>query len=603
MCARGDGIRRSKDLRAEIGKFPNSTNERKKMSNKTIFKRIALVAITALGAGVLSVTSASATPLTADELDVDTVTQSVNVGACSVSTGGQGGTFVTGSLVQMTLAASVDSLYLTLAGPAAFEGGTAITTAALSGTSITTTAQTYLSTNATTNGRVFTVRLTGTGAVTVTTAGTATSAAVDSFTINSVTSCSTSTFNAGKSNVTLALVAETDTDSGAGTVWASRFNGADTSDADVVTNTGTGYMRAQLNNEYGDDLSSKPIVASTNSASCWVAVEASDATEGVATAPAATTAVMTGTGADLTVAVKQATAGTAVNCTVTLTWNGITVGTKTFKLQGAPATVTVSDVTVGEVGGRGYYRATVKDALGNSLPGIAISADATQANNAASVTVVSSAARTSTTDSSSDASTGAKYGVTPAITAGNLASAAAAYTCTTKGGAAKITVRAVQSGVTYVTSAPFDVYCGGTTLDTWSMSFDKATYSPGEIATLTITGKDADGLLMHSLEAIGALTQSFGGMTFVTTPTSADLFNSAAGAKSYQLSVGTTEGAFVGTLALTTATTDSKAKTIQYTVKSSTATVTNADVLKSIVSLIASINKQIQALQKLILRR
>jgi hypothetical protein len=574
------------------------------MSNKTIFKRIALVAITALGAGILSVTPANAAALAADDLDVDTVTQSVNVGACSVSTGGQGGTFVTGSLVQMTLAASVDSVYITLAGPAAFEGGTAITTAAASGTSITTTAQTYLSTNATVNSRVFTVRLTGTGAVTVTTATSATTAAVDSFTINSVSSCASSTFSAAKSNVTLATLAETDTNDPAGEIWVTRFNGADTTDAEVVTNTSTGYMRAQLNNEYGDDLSSKPIVASTNSANCWVAVEASDTTAGVGTAPAATTAVLTGTGADLTVAVKQATAGTAVNCTVTLTWNGITVGTKTFKLQGAPATVSVSDVTVGEVGGRGYYRATVKDALGNLLPSISISASSTETNNAAAVTVVSSAARTSTTGSSSDASTGAKYGVTPAVTTANLTdSSAAAYTCTSKGGAATITVRALQSGVTYVTSAPFAVYCGGTTLDTWSMSFDKATYSPGEIATLTITGKDADGLLMHSLETLGALTQSFGGMTFVTTPTSADLFNSAAGAKSYQLSVGTTEGAFVGTMALTTATTDSKAKTIQYTIKSSTATVTNADVLKSIVSLIASINKQIQALQKLILRR
>jgi hypothetical protein len=35
----------------------------------------------------------------------------------------------------------------------------------------------------------------------------------------------------------------------------------------------------------------------------------------------------------------------------------------------------------------------------------------------------------------------------------------------------------------------------------------------------------------------------------------------------------------------------------------STGAVSNADVLKSIVSLIASINKQIQALQKLILKR
>jgi hypothetical protein len=573
------------------------------MSNKTIFKRIALVAITALGAGVLSITPANAAALAADDLDVDTVTQSVNVGACSVSTGGQGGTFVNGSLVQMTLAASVDSVYITLSGPAAFEGGTAITTAAVSGTSITVTPQTYLSTNATANARVFTVRLTGVGAVTVTTAATATSAAVDSFTINSVVSCSTSTFSAAKSNVTIALSTETDTDNAIGEIWVSRFNGVDTTDAEIVASGSTGYMRAQLNNEYGDNLDSKPIVVSSNSSSCWVAVENSDTTAGVATAPAATTAVMTGTGADLTIAVKAAVTGTAVNCTVTGTWNGITFGTKTFKLQGVAASVSVSDVTVGEVSGYGYYRVTVKDALGNLLPSYAISSDSTETNNAKALTVVSQAARSATTDSSTDASTGAKYGVTPAVTAANLASNTARYTCTSKGGPATITVRALQSGVTYVTSAPFNVYCGGTTLNTWTMSLDKATYSPGEIATLTIEGKDADGLLMHSLETLGTLTQSFGGMTFVTTPTSADYFNSAAGKKTYQLSVGTTEGSFVGTMALTTAATDSTAKTIQYTIKSSTATVTNAEVLKSIVSLIASINKQIQALQKLILRR
>jgi len=53
-----DGIRGSKDLRAEIGKFPDSTNERKKMSTKTIKQRIALVAASALTAGFLSVVSA-----------------------------------------------------------------------------------------------------------------------------------------------------------------------------------------------------------------------------------------------------------------------------------------------------------------------------------------------------------------------------------------------------------------------------------------------------------------------------------------------------------------------------------------------------------------
>jgi len=43
--------------------------------------------------------------------------------------------------------------------------------------------------------------------------------------------------------------------------------------------------------------------------------------------------------------------------------------------------------------------------------------------------------------------------------------------------------------------------------------------------------------------------------------------------------------------------------TPKYTVGTGVTTVTNEEVLKSIVALIASINKQIQALQKLILKR
>jgi hypothetical protein len=45
------------------------------------------------------------------------------------------------------------------------------------------------------------------------------------------------------------------------------------------------------------------------------------------------------------------------------------------------------------------------------------------------------------------------------------------------------------------------------------------------------------------------------------------------------------------------------AVTLPYKIASGVTTVSNADVLKSIVALIASINKQIQALQKLILKR
>ena len=65
-----------------------TTNERKLMSNKTIFKRIALAVVTALGAGVLttlSVTSAVATPHTSDVLTVGTPSKTSVVSGDTVS--------------------------------------------------------------------------------------------------------------------------------------------------------------------------------------------------------------------------------------------------------------------------------------------------------------------------------------------------------------------------------------------------------------------------------------------------------------------------------------------------------------------------------------
>ena len=56
---------------ADPGIVSGSTIERKQMSTKTIYKRIALVAVAALGAGVLSVAPASATVSTARTVFVD----------------------------------------------------------------------------------------------------------------------------------------------------------------------------------------------------------------------------------------------------------------------------------------------------------------------------------------------------------------------------------------------------------------------------------------------------------------------------------------------------------------------------------------------------
>ena len=145
-----------------------------------------------------------------------------------------------------------------------------------------------------------------------------------------------------------------------------------------------------------------------------------------------------------------------------------------------------------------------------------------------------------------------------------------------------------------------DIMCSDV-LDTWTVSMDKASYAPGEIATLTISGKDKNGLPVYSLQALTGVTASLGGMTQVVAPSASDTFTSGAGTKTYQYKVDTTEGAYVGVV-LVTGATDTKSKTIQYKIAGA-AGVTNADVLKAIVSLIASINKQIAALQKALLKK
>ena len=76
--------------------------------------------------------------------------------------------------------------------------------------------------------------------------------------------------------------------------------------------------------------------------------------------------------------------------------------------------------------------------------------------------------------------------------------------------------------------------------------------------------------------------------------------------KSYQFVVGGTEGDYVAVVSAPVVKAANSAagnQSLPYSIKLGTAVVSNADVLKSIVALIASINKQIQALQKLILKR
>ena len=144
---------------------------------------------------------------------------------------------------------------------------------------------------------------------------------------------------------------------------------------------------------------------------------------------------------------------------------------------------------------------------------------------------------------------------------------------------------------------------------TFKASLDKAVYQPGSVATLTISGLTAAGNKANAYDPIsetGSLVAITGLGTAVTSPANGDLLDSAAGVKTYQYVVGSTEGTYTAVVSspiITALNSDQGNVALAYEIKSASGTVTNAEVLKSIVALIASINKQIQALQKLILKR
>jgi hypothetical protein len=186
----------------------------------------------------------------------------------------------------------------------------------------------------------------------------------------------------------------------------------------------------------------------------------------------------------------------------------------------------------------------------------------------------------------------------------NIAKGTGTYACNaTKSGSQSVTIAYLNSSLKQVVSNAFTATCGYAAVDTFSVSLDKASYSPGEIATLTISAKDENGGIVSDTTTVGAtiINVAMPGMTSIgAAPTTADVFTS--GKATYKFRVDQAEGSFVGQ-AQVDAATDLAVKTVSYSIKSSSTAVSMADVLKAIVSLIASINKQIAALQKALLKR
>ena len=399
------------------------------------------------------------------------------------------------------------------------------------------------------------------------------------------------------------------TKTGTGAIGTTAALSADSTSSSVANGL-PWYVGFALRDGYNAALPAGNIVVSAT-ASGIVALGADGSAVGAGTG---STVVEASTGAARQVRIEQPTAGAPLTTTVTISYNGTVVCTKTVKILGAAATIEISDIATVDLSGndipsatdwidegsvlttgnrKGHYRVLLKDSSGSIVnPATADSFSMDPATTTTTVTALGVNANYATSTSSTSLG---RFSI-------------GTFTCGPTAGESAVKLRhtTAATGVT-ITSPAFTARCADDPY-TYTASFDKASYTQGEIATLTVKFLDSKGFAANSLDSPGAVTMVLPFMTLVSATGSATMLPDAKGVKTYTMTVGTTSGATAGTYTgivdFTTLTAVAATKaTPTYKISTGTTDVTFTEVLKSVVALIASINKQIQALQKLILKR
>lgn len=461
-----------------------------------------------------------------------------------------------------TLAATAgDNLSLEISGPAIFGAYTAASSNAAT-LALTNLGKTFTFTADTTTAvnlpSPVLVNITGEGTVTITQkkkVGSTTST-IDIKTVYAGTTAKTNILSVADSFVRVQDSAT------AGTLSTN----VDVAGSTVVANEGTGYVNVLTKDAFGATLSTSGVLQATATGGAIVAWDASPSVE-------VSTAAKTGVGGVLYVKQGTANANKPVNTTITVSFNGTVLASKSITFTGRAASISVTGVDIALSGGArtGTYDFVVLDALGNKLSGITPTADTTKYTS--QVTSVSVGGASSST-----------------------AVATGGWTCASTSGSSVVRIKHVLSDLTTIYSNEFIAACG-LGVNKYTVSLDKNSYVPGEIATLTISATDINGAKVADTSTVGSgVAISGGGMTAVAAPTSADTF--AQGVKTYKFTVNNVNGTYNMIVDLPAYVSTDSAKTISY--KIADGAISNAEVLNGIVALIASITKQIEQLQMIV---
>jgi hypothetical protein len=602
---------------ADPGIVSGSTIERKKMSTKTMYKRIALVAVAALGMGVLtSVSPASATADITNPFEITTYESRSAAGGASLTltatqvagadnyiefTGtaaATSGTFVRATVTGGVISSAAGATLQNAAG-ATVTDGTA--TVASYGVNTALTSSSLLRIPTKTAGTiVFSV------ATVVISNGQATATEVQKFTVTVSAAGISGVPSAANSTAAIKYVAPANavfptTDATATTVSAA----ATTAPASIYVLYKDGSAAAAILAATVDSkvTASGPCVVQSGLGSTGYGkvFTLSDANADGVRQDQAGTAGTGGTG--IRIDVKGDGTGIGGACVVTIearkhgTTAYTTVATKTITFFGTVASLSYTalvgsivdvDSTGAVTGNAEGYAAviTAKDAGGNAVT--LEFGDFTAPTAAQKATAV-------VTDAAVVAATAGTYGVTTIVADVPVL---VIDPTDTKTGVKSLTLTHTATGLTV--TVPFTVGLARAT--TAVLTTDKATYLPGEKITLTLTLKDAGGFATAD-NATGTDLLATGGITtnvsLVGDTTTATAVPTVGGKKTWTLYAPLSAGPIVFSGKTGTSATLAPATAVTL---AATATVSDSASISAITTLINSLIAKINALNKLVIK-
>ena len=586
------------------------------MSTKTITKRIALATVVALGAGVLSlvsVTSANAASLAAAAnnaseggITIDTATTVIGNGTMAPSIGLLStGVSVVGVSSTAWAVTTPDVLTATI-----LNTGTLNFTAGGGGFggSYTVSAGGYFTADTNTINNINGGQTTDSGTASTTNKNRSISvkfngAVGSTVTINGYT-------GAGLLTATLVVTIAGSSVAGVPSVaksyvqWSGTASSTTlTADVSTASSTTTGNnlaLQINLNDAYGNALSALTgALTVTVTTGAVVSIGSSSAgtySTAVTNNPAPTWAL-----------ISEATAGAGWSGTVTVSYNGVVMATKSGTITGLPSKIVATSLEVGQT---------------NTTIDSAVSYQAYDVSGNITVIPVSQVALSSTDNT---AAVTAIAAAGDGVNSSNSSSGVGLLKITggTTAGTSNVVLKYTRPDGVVVSSNSFAFTVGGKAAS-YTATLDKTKYAPGDIATLKIKFLDSKGNVAASNSTLYTIGSSPGftwnatltlpqftqiGTAGAQGATGSNVYQAtgnvapdATGAITLKYTVGTTEASYSGAIDFPTVdAVAGSAQTVSYSVSSGSTSLN--DVLKGIVALIASINKQIAALAKLVTKK